>query len=154
MPPLTGNLQSLILLLRLWYFASTIRNRTHKTTLGGMGVSVSQAHAKLNKASWRGEADRRMTRITNGHYIKPRNQIPIYTNYILLHKNTSTQTSCPTQSLQILDKNFSNRKWADKNSSKQFLWTKNCVKQEIINSNQQSKEKLRHVVQICVCRLT
>ena len=67
-PPLTGNLQSLILSRSLWYFASTTqpiaceqeRNRTHKTTLGGMGVSVSQAHAKLNKASWRGEADRRI----------------------------------------------------------------------------------------------
>ena len=51
-----------------------------------------------------------------------------------------------------------NRKWADKNSSKQFLGyeklretTNLCV--EIMNSKQQVKGKLSHVVQIHVCRL-
>ena len=103
MPPLTGNLQSLMLLLRaclhgvgdpgllglvsflsrsgghktketyptspgsptpckqglrLWYFPSTTQPNTQDNTWRHGRVG------KLNKASWRGEADRRMTRTT------------------------------------------------------------------------------------------
>ena len=52
-----------------------------------------------------------------------------------------------------------NRRCADKNSSKQFLWTKNCVKLihlgvEIMISKRYLKRKLGHVVQIRLCRLT
>ena len=51
-----------------------------------------------------------------------------------------------------------NRKWGDKNSSKQFLGYKKlrettnlCV--EIMNSEQRVMGKLGHMVQICICRL-
>ena len=50
-----------------------------------------------------------------------------------------------------------NRKWADNNSSKQFLSIKNCVKLlcvEITNSKRQVKIKLGRGVQIRVCLLT
>ena len=51
-----------------------------------------------------------------------------------------------------------NRKKADKNCPEQFLWINwretihSCV--EVINSKQQLRGKLGHVVQIRVCRLT
>ena len=48
-----------------------------------------------------------------------------------------------------------NRRWTDKNSSRQFLWFKKlrettnlCV--ELMNSKRQVKGELGHVVQICV----
>ena len=48
-----------------------------------------------------------------------------------------------------------NWRWADRNSSKQFLWIKNCVKLnlcvEIMNSKRQVNGKLGHMVQIRVC---
>ena len=52
-----------------------------------------------------------------------------------------------------------NRKWADKNSSKQFLRIKKLHKTtnlgvELMNSKRKVKRKLGHVVQIRVCRLT
>ena len=56
--------------------------------------------------------------------------------------------------------NSQNRKWADKNSSKQFLWIKNCVNKttnlcvEIMKSKKQVKGKRGHMIQIHICHLT
>ena len=51
-----------------------------------------------------------------------------------------------------------NRKWADKNSSKQILMDKKLREAtnlgvEVMNSKREVKKKLGHVVQIRVCRL-
>ena len=51
-----------------------------------------------------------------------------------------------------------NRKWADKNSSKQFLWRKlretTNLWVEVMNSKRQVTGKFGHVVKIRVCQLT